>query len=216
MRESLERKKKRLQSIIRLLDKYYPGAHCALTHSNPLELLIATILSAQCTDERVNQVTPKLFAQFPDVKSYAQADLLQLEMLIRPTGFYKNKAKNIKMCCQMLLAEFGGEIPQNIDDLVRLPGVGRKTANVVLGNAFNIASGVVVDTHVRRISNRLGLVREMNPEKVEQSLNDLVPRKQWVMFSHWLIFHGRQVCKARKPQCATCFLEKHCPQGEGS
>jgi len=175
-------------------------------------LLIATILSAQCTDERVNIVTETLFRKYPTPKDYAEADIKELEEDVRTTGFFRNKAKNIKACCQALVERHGSLVPEDLDQLVALAGVGRKTANVVLGNAFNIASGVVVDTHVTRLSNRLGLVKGSNAEILERELNELVPQEHWVMFSHWLISHGRAVCKARKAQCEKCFVEQLCPQ----
>lgn len=201
-----------VQETIRLLEKYYPSAHCALNFTNPLELLIATILSAQCTDERVNQVTPKLFARYKSAQDYAEANLSEIEEQIRSTGFYKNKAKSIKECCQRLVQEHGGGVPQRLEDLVQLKGVGRKTANVVLGNAFGIPSGVVVDTHVTRLSHRLGLSRAKTAEKIEEDLLKIIPQEKWILFSHLLIFHGRQVCKARKPRCEVCFLFELCPR----
>jgi endonuclease-3 len=185
---------------------------CALNYSTAEELLIATILSAQCTDERVNQVTESLFKKYPSLQSFAEAKLEDLEVDIRPTGFYKNKAKNIIHCCKTLLQEFGGQLPKTVEEMTQLGGVGRKTANVVLGNAFNIASGVVVDTHVTRLSNRLGWVKGRDAVKIEMQLNELVPKKYWVVFPHWMITHGRAVCKARKPRCEECFLEELCPK----
>lgn len=208
----LEAKKKKTKEIIRLLKKYYPDAHCALNFETPLELLIATILSAQCTDERVNIVTSTLFKEFPRLEDYAERPVQEIEAVIRSTGFYKNKAKNIQSMARALLEKHNGEVPQNLDDLVGLAGVGRKTANVVMGNAFNIATGVVVDTHVKRLSGRLGLAKEKTPEKIELELQEIVPEKDWIMFSHWLIWHGRKICKARKPQCMTCFLDEICPK----
>lgn len=198
--------------IIRKFQRYYPDAHCALDHKNPFELLIATILSAQCTDERVNMVTPNLFKTYPNPQKMGEASVEKIEEIIRSTGFYKNKAKNIKACSQKLVQEYGGEVPQSIDELTGLPGVGRKTANVVLGNAFNISSGVVVDTHVTRLSNRFGLVKGHDAVKIENVLNKIVPQEHWIVFSHWLIHHGRQICKARKPDCAHCFLQDQCPK----
>lgn len=202
----------RFSTGLKLLKKYYPEAHCALNHRNPFELLVATILSAQCTDERVNMVTPHLFDQFPTPEKMAKASLPQLEQLIRSTGFYKNKAKNLKQASIDLVSQHGGKIPQNLEALVALAGVGRKTANVVLGNAFNIASGVVVDTHVSRLSQRLGWTRQTTPEKIEKDLMKLCPEKDWVMLSHYLISHGRSVCKARSPQCQKCFLAGSSPR----
>ena len=201
-----------VQEVIALLKRYYPDAHCALNFSTPYELLIATILSAQCTDERVNMVTPELFKHFPDARAMAAADVLQIEKLIRSTGFYKNKAKNIKSCCQSLVENHDAEIPKNLEALVVLAGVGRKTANVVLGNAFGIISGIVVDTHVSRLSYRLGWTKSDNAVVIERELEKYVETKDWIMLSHWLIAHGRKVCKARKPDCANCFLFEHCPK----
>lgn len=198
--------------IVSLLKRYYPDAHCALNHKNPFELLIATILSAQCTDERVNQVTPNLFKKFPNPKKMANAELIELEHLIRSTGFYHNKAKNINLCSRKLVEEFQGEIPLTVEELVLLPGVGRKTANVVLGNAFHIASGVVVDTHVSRLSYRFGWTMESDPIKIEKKLMKIIEKKDWIMISHWMIFHGRSICKARTPKCHQCFLFDLCPQ----
>jgi endonuclease-3 len=174
--------------------------------------LIATILSAQCTDERVNIVTQELFRAYPDAKAMARADVGDLEQLVKSTGFFKNKAKNIKAASEKLVREYPDGLPKTIDELTHLPGVGRKTANVVLGNAFAIASGVVVDTHVTRLSNRLGLVKGEDAVKIAKELEQLIDQSDWIMFSHWLITHGRTVCKARKPQCSTCFLYEHCPQ----
>lgn len=197
---------------IALFKRYYPDAHCALNHRNPFELLVATVLSAQCTDERVNMVTPALFEKFPTPQAMAKAKLSELEALIRSTGFYKNKAKNLKSCAQDLVSKYKGKIPQDLEALVELAGVGRKTANVVLGNAFDIASGIVVDTHVSRLSNRLGWVKTDNAVLIEKQLCKEVPEEDWIMLSHYLISHGRAVCKARKPDCAHCFLEETCPK----
>lgn len=205
-------KEKQAKDIIRILRRTYPDAHCALNHANPFELLIATILSAQCTDERVNIVTADLFRNFRTPQDFVDLPQEELEEHIRSTGFFRNKAKNIKAACERIVNEYGGEVPQNMDDLLTLGGVARKTANVVLGNAFGIASGVVVDTHVKRLSNRLGLTKQKDPVKIEKDLEKLVPKKDWVMFSHWLIYHGRQVCNARKPDCDNCVLEKICPK----
>ncbi len=203
---------KHARRLIRLLQEHYPDPQCALTHENALQLLVATILSAQCTDVRVNMVTPALFARFPDAPALANAPLPELEKLIQSTGFFRNKAKNIKAACQAIVAEHGGELPQELDALVKLPGVGRKTANVVLGSGFGIPSGVVVDTHVGRLSIRLGLTKQTDPVKVEHELNALVPQDHWIDFSHELILHGRAVCDARKPRCEACVLLPHCPQ----
>lgn len=198
--------------IVSLLRRYYPDAHCALHHENPFQLLVATILSAQCTDERVNMVTPALFKKFPTPQKMAKAPVEQIEDLIKSINFFRNKAKNLKACAQTLVELHGGEIPRTLEEMVLLAGVGRKTANVVLGNAFNIASGVVVDTHVARLSGRLGWVREEDPVKIERALMKLIPEKDWVLLPHLLISHGRTICKARKPQCDKCFLESECPK----
>jgi endonuclease-3 len=206
------KKQQHVSEVIDLFKRYYPKPKCALNYSTAEELLIATILSAQCTDERVNQVTESLFKKYPSLQSFAEAKLEDLEVDIRPTGFYKNKAKNIIHCCKTLLQEFGGQLPKTVEEMTQLGGVGRKTANVVLGNAFNIASGVVVDTHVTRLSNRLGWVKGRDAVKIEMQLNELVPKKYWVVFPHWMITHGRAVCKARKPRCEECFLEELCPK----
>ena len=194
------------------LKKQYPDAHCALNFKNPFELLIATILSAQCTDERVNIVTQELFKKFPDAKSMAQAEILQIETLIKSAGFYHNKAKNIKLCSQMLESKHAGIVPKTMEQLYELPGVGRKTANVVLGNAYNISSGVVVDTHVIRLANRMGWLKGSDAVKIEQKLNRFFPQDEWIMLSHYLIAHGRALCKARNPACEKCFLLSSCPQ----
>jgi endonuclease-3 len=203
--------KQRTRKIIRLLRKQYPEAHCSLNHSSPLELLIATILSAQCTDERVNIVTSDLFRKYRSAPDYLNAPLEELEQDIRSTGFFHNKAKSIQGTCRMIIERFEGRVPDRFEDLLELPGVARKTANVVMGNAFGVASGVVVDTHVSRLSQRLGLSGHENPEKIERDLIELVPKKDWVDFSHLLIYHGRNVCKARLPQCSECVLERLCP-----
>ncbi|MCW5958690.1 MAG: endonuclease III [Pyrinomonadaceae bacterium] len=194
------------------MKKEYPDAHCALNHTNPFELLVATILSAQCTDERVNIVTATLFRKYRGPKDYLDVPQEELEKDIHSTGFFRNKAKNIQGACEKIIEMFGGEIPQTMEEILKLNGVARKTANVVLGNAFGIASGVVVDTHVSRLSQRLGLTKEKTPEKIELDLQKLVPKEEWVMFPHWIIFHGRQVCKARKPLCSECVLEDICPK----
>ena len=211
-RETNTAKAARLKKIIAGLKKAYPDAHCELDHSNPLELLVATILSAQCTDKRVNLVTADLFKKYPTAADYARAPLPELEQAIRTTGFFRNKAKSIKACCQALVEKHGGQVPRTMAALVELGGVGRKTANVVLGNAFNINSGVVVDTHVARLSHRLGLTKETAPEKIEQDLMALVPQEQWAMLSHWLIWHGRRRCFARNPDCTNCEIKSLCPR----
>ncbi|HMO81728.1 MAG TPA: endonuclease III [Pyrinomonadaceae bacterium] len=204
-------RKKQAAEIIKRLKKEYPDAHCALDHTNAFELLIATILSAQCTDERVNIVTATLFRKYPTPQDFINVSQSELEKDIHSTGFFRNKAKNIKAACRRIVEVFGGEVPQTMEDLLSLGGVARKTANVVLGNAFGIASGVVVDTHVSRLSQRLGLTAEKTPEKIERDLQELVPRRHWVMFPHWLITHGRRVCNARKPLCTQCTLADICP-----
>lgn len=211
-KKKLQKKEAPLLETLGLFKRYYPDAHCALNHSNPYELLVATVLSAQCTDERVNMVTPALFKKYPTPQKMAKAPVEDLEFLVRSTGFYKNKAKNLKAAAQALVEDYKGQIPRDIEALVGLPGVGRKTANVVLGNAFGIASGIVVDTHVTRLSNRLGWVKTDNAIQIEKQLCQRVPEEDWVMFSHYLISHGRAVCKARKPDCTHCFLEETCPK----
>ena len=205
-------KKKHAAQIIKRLKKEYPDAHCALLHTNAFELLIATILSAQCTDVRVNIVTADLFRKYRSPQDYLNVSQEELEQDIRSTGFFRNKAKNIQAACEKIIANFGGNIPETMNELLTLNGVARKTANVVLGNAFGIASGVVVDTHVSRLSQRLGLTEETTPEKIEKDLSELVPKKDWIMFPHWLISHGRAICQARKPKCAECVLENICPK----
>ena len=200
----------RVLEIISLFKKKYPEARIALNFSSPLELLIATILSAQCTDERVNEVTKGLFIKYPTAKAFAEADLAELEQDIRPTGFFRNKAKSIKTCCRQLEQEFHGKVPNRMEELTKLAGVGRKTANVILGNAFHIP-GIVVDTHVKRVAARLGLTKQKDPYKIEQELNAIVPENEWIQFSHLLIFHGRQICKAPKPLCPICPVAKLCP-----
>jgi endonuclease-3 len=203
--------KSRVRKIVRLLTREYPDAKCSLNHSNPLELLIATILSAQCTDERVNIVTADLFRKYRNCEEYVAAPRAEIESDIRTTGFFRNKAKSIQGACAMLLEKHGGEVPQDFETLLELPGVARKTANVVVGNAFGIAAGVVVDTHVARLSQRLGLTKEKHPEKIERDLMKIVPKKDWVQLPHLLIFHGRKVCKARTPLCGECVVESLCP-----
>lgn len=210
-RESLADKKKRAAQIARILQKTYPDARCTLNSSNPLELLVATILAAQCTDERVNIVTADLFRKYPTVKDYAAVPQEELEQDIRSTGFFRNKAKALRAMAARLVAEYGGKVPQTMDELLTLPGVARKTANVVLGNAFGKNEGVVVDTHVTRVAGRLKLTDSDKPVKIEQDLMQLVPREQWTLFSHLLVFHGRAICTARKPQCAVCPVNQLCP-----
>lgn len=206
------RKVDRARQVARLLAQAYPDAQCALVHRNAFELLIATILSAQCTDERVNQVTRVLFAKYPTPQALAALPIKELEKLIQSTGFYRNKARNIRACCQKLVDEHGGQVPAEMEKLVQLPGVGRKTANVVLGTAFGIPSGIVVDTHVARIVRRLGLTRQKDPVKIEQDLMQQLPPHEWIDFSHRLIWHGRKVCKARRPLCDQCVLASLCPK----
>lgn len=203
---------KSLAAILDLLDALYPDARCSLDHSTPLQLLVATILSAQCTDERVNQVTPKLFEKYPSAASYAEAPLEELEADIRTTGFFRNKARSIQGCCRILRDQYEGKVPADLDLLVQFPGIGRKTANVILGNAYGIP-GIVVDTHVGRVSQRIGLTRSRYPEKIEQDLMAIIPRERWTHFCHQLIAHGRQLCLARSPKCGRCPLRPHCDFG---
>ncbi len=212
LKEDAATLKKRAGRVYRKLLTMYPDATCALRHRNAFELLIATILSAQCTDARVNMVTPALFKRFPTPQAMAEADQTELETLIKSTGFYRNKAKNIKGAAQTIVERFGGEVPDTMEDLLHLPGVARKTANVVLGNAFNKNEGVVVDTHIGRLSNRLGFTRHKDPRKIEKDLIELFPRESWTMLAHLLIYHGRQICMARKPRCEECPLNKDCPK----
>ncbi len=214
IKESLTHKKQRASLIINELKKLYPHAHCALHHRNPYELLVATILSAQCTDVRVNLVTPNLFAEFPTPAAMAGVPVEKIETLIASTGFFRNKAKSLKESAADIVSKHHGEVPQSMEALTALRGVGRKTANVVLGNAFQQNVGIVVDTHVSRLSERLHLTRHADPVKIEKDLIQLVPQNEWTLFSHWLIFHGRQICVARKPRCTQCSLLKHCPLGK--
>lgn len=208
-------KKERVKEIIRLLNETYGMEYkCYLNHENPWQLLIATMLSAQCTDERVNLVTKDLFLKYPNLKSFAECDVRELEQDIYSTGFYKNKAKNIKACAQQLLCQFEGEVPEKIEDLVSLPGVGRKTANVIRGNIFHEPS-IVVDTHVKRISKKLGLTKEEDPEKIEFDLMKVLPKEQWILYNIQIIAHGRTICKAQKPNCVVCPLKPVCPLGKG-
>ncbi len=203
--------KKRVQEIIYILGKKYPGATTALRHKNPLGLLVSTILSAQCTDKRVNLVTTELFKKYRTADDYANADLKKFEQEIRSTGFYKNKAKNIKNCCTILVEKFNSKVPETMDELLLLPGVARKTANIVLGHGFGIAEGIAVDTHVRRVAQRLGLSGKEDPNKIEQDLMKIVPEKGWIGISDLLILHGRETCTARKPRCNECVLNGLCP-----
>jgi len=209
--ESMTDKKTRAGKILKLLRKHYPEAGCSLNFKTTHQLMVATILSAQCTDERVNMVTPGLFLKYPDIESFAEADLSELKKDIYTTGFYSNKAKAIKKSARQLLSDFGGKIPKTLDQLVKLQGVGRKTGSVILGVGFGLAEGVVVDTHVGRISRLLGFSREKTPEKVERNLMKVISRKDWIDYSHLLIFHGRALCIARRPDCPACFLKNLCP-----
>jgi endonuclease-3 len=197
--------------ILRRLTELYPEPECALVHQSPLQLLVATILSAQCTDERVNQITPALFARYADAVAFATADPAELQKLIKPTGFFRSKARNIIRCCQQLVSQHGGVVPATMEELVPLAGIGRKTANVILGNAFGLP-GISVDTHVTRLSYRLGLTQYKNPVKIERDLMALIPRRHWTHFGHILIYHGRLVCHARSPQCSSCRLARLCPR----
>ena len=211
-RESFADTRTRAAKIIATLKRTYPDAHCELNYSNPLELLIATILSAQCSDKQVNLVTAELFRKYLSAAGFANASQEELESAIKRIGLFRNKAKNIRACCRKLVERHGGQVPDSMAALVDLDGVGRKTANVVLGNAFNVDCGVVVDTHVARLSRRLGLTRETTPEKIEQALMNLAPQADWTMLSHLLIWHGRRRCGARSPDCAGCELQSLCPR----
>jgi endonuclease-3 len=211
MRETRAEKKARTEQIIKLLKRAHPDAKCALNHSNAFELLVATILSAQCTDERVNKVTADLFRKYRGPKDYLKVRDTELQEDVKTTGFFRNKTKSIQGACAMLVDEFKSEVPKTMDELLKLPGVARKTANVVLGVAYGIAAGIVVDTHVGRLSHRLALTKQKDAVKIEQDLMELVPKKDWITFSHLLIFHGRRVCKARRPLCEECVVEKLCP-----
>jgi endonuclease III len=207
-------KKQRALEVLVRLTRLYPDATCSLNYSTPVQLLVATILSAQCTDERVNKVTPTLFARFPDAKSMAEADIAEIEDLVRTTGFFRNKAKNIQGACRMIVKDFNSQVPARMDDLLKLPGVARKTANVVLAHAFGINAGVTVDTHVTRLSNRLGFTKHEDPIRIERDLMKLLPQHDWENWSIRLIYHGRAVCKARKPACEACELAPLCPTGK--
>lgn len=204
-------KKTHILNIIRILEKEHPDAKIALEYANPFELLIATILSAQCTDKIVNIVTKKLFKKYKTPKDYVDVDIKELEEDIKSTGFYRNKAKNIKKCCQLLIEKFNSRIPRTMDEILELPGVARKTANIVLANAYGVVEGIAVDTHVRRLAKRLGLTENENPEKIEKDLMEIVPNAQWMRITDLLISHGRRVCSAKKPKCETCVLNKICP-----
>lgn len=204
----------RVAAILAVLDRLYPAAECALHFDGPFQLLAATILSAQCTDEQVNKVTPALFARYPDAAALALANPAELEEIIRPTGFFRNKAKSLLGMARGLVERHAGQVPADLDQLVKLPGVGRKTANVVLGNAFGIP-GITVDTHLGRVARRLGLSDQEDPVKVELALMEIIPRQRWTLFSHQMIWHGRRLCQARKPLCGQCDLLPHCPHGQG-
>ncbi|WP_334935263.1 endonuclease III [Nostoc sp.] len=209
-RKSLSKKQRAIEILARL-KRLYPDATCSLNYSTPIQLLVATILSAQCTDERVNKVTPVLFGRFPDAESLAIADLVELESLVRSTGFYRNKAKNIQAACRMIVTEFNSVVPNQMEQLLKLPGVARKTANVVLAHAYGINAGVTVDTHVKRLSGRLGLTEAKDPVRIEQDLMGLLPQPDWENWSIGLIYHGRAICKARSPVCIACELADLCP-----
>lgn len=208
--ESFDTKTRRLK-IIEMLETEYQDAETSLKYNNPLELLVATILSAQCTDSRVNIVTKSLFKKYRNAEDYAKADLKKLEEDIRSTGFYRNKARNIKKSCQILIEKFNSQVPKTMEELLGLPGVARKTANIVLSNAYGIIEGIAVDTHVRRLAKRLGFSEHTNPNKIEKDLMNIVPRDKWMRFTDLLIFHGRKICAARKPKCGICILNKLCP-----
>jgi endonuclease III len=210
-RETANARVARTRKILAGLQAAYPDAHCELNFGNSLQLLIATMLSAQCTDKQVNLVTADLFKKYRRAKDFADADLAELEQAVKTTGFFRNKAKNIQACCRALMETHDGKVPRTMAELTALDGVGRKTANVVLGNAFSINVGIVVDTHVTRLASRLGLTQQSDAVKIEQDLMTLVPREQWTLFSHWLIWHGRRRCGARKPDCAGCEIAKLCP-----
>jgi endonuclease-3 len=199
--------------ILKLLDQHYPDAHCTLDFTNPLELLVATVLSAQCTDAKVNQVTPPVFKKYPSAVAYAAAPLADLETAFHATGFFRQKAKSVQGICQALVENHGGQVPASLEELVKLPGIGRKTANVILGNAFNIP-GITVDTHLGRVSQRLGLTPNKDPVKIEFDLMPLVPKERWTKFSHQIIWHGRRICTAPKPQCPVCPLRPYCDYGQ--
>ena len=206
--------RERVAQLVEVLPEVYPGAHCELDYKNPLQLLIATILSAQCTDKRVNMVTPALFKKYKTATDYAKAPQAELESAIKSTGFFRNKTKSIRAATSTIVEKFGGKVPSTMEELRELPGVGRKTANVVLGNAFDKNEGIVVDTHVARLSQRLGLTKEKDAEKIERDLMKLVPHQHWTNWSHWLIWHGRRRCYSRKPDCSNCEIFRLCPSGK--
>jgi len=207
----MEPAKERIGKIIKLLRRRYPRSRTALEFRSPLQILVATILAAQCTDQKVNQITPALFRKYPTAEAFAAADRAELEAVIRPTGFFRNKAKSIIGATRKIVEEFGGRVPANMADLVTLPGVARKTANIVLSSGYGIAEGIAVDTHVKRLSGRLGLSRQLDPEKIEKDLLKLVPKKDWLDFNYMVVNHGRKICQARKPRCPECVLQKLCP-----
>ena len=213
-KESVSQKKQRTKKVVDLLKRYHPEAHCSLRYSSSFQLLVATILSAQCTDERVNRVTKTLFKKYPDAEAFSKARLKELEKEIYSTGFFRSKAQKIREASRKIQKNFNAEVPSHLDELLTLDGVGRKTAHVILGTAFGIESGVVVDTHVRRLSRRLNFTDSKNPQKIEEHLCSLLPRTDWIYFSHALIHHGREVCKARVPRCSVCFLQDLCPKKE--
>lgn len=206
--------KERIGEIIRRLRKAYPQSRTALHFETPLQLLVATILAAQCTDEKVNQVTPLLFKKYPTAKALAEADQSEVEAIIRPTGFFRNKARSIIAAAKKIVSDFGGKVPETMEALVTLPGVARKTANIVLSSAYRKAEGIAVDTHVRRLSGRLGLSRHQDPNKIEQDLMALVPKREWLDFNYMLVDHGRKICQAKKPLCGQCFLQDLCPSSQ--
>lgn len=203
--------RERIGEVIRVLRREYPRSRTALHHETPLQILVATILAAQCTDERVNQITPPLFRRYPTAEAFAKADRTELEAEVRPTGFFRNKAKSIIGAARKIVADFGGQVPAKMADLITLPGVARKTANIVLSSGYGIAEGIAVDTHVKRLSGRLGLSRQRDPDKIERDLMKLVPKKDWLDFNYMLVNHGRKVCQARKPRCPECPLRNLCP-----
>jgi endonuclease-3 len=211
--EALQAKVAKVNFLARELDREFPDAKCALIHDTPEQLLFATILSAQCTDERVNKTTPELFAKWPDSKALAKAKVADVEKVIKSINFFRNKAKSLVGAAQMIQGRYKGELPRTIEELTELPGVGRKTANVLLGESFNLPFGIVVDTHVRRLTNLVGLTEQQDPVKIEQELMEFVPKEHWTKFSHWLILHGRKTCIARRPKCGECVVRSHCEFG---
>lgn len=214
LREKMVNEKERIKKIIEILRENYPNSRTALNYKNPLQLLVATILSAQCTDVKVNQVTPSLFEKYPTAADLARADREELEKIIRPTGFYRNKAKSIKQAAAVIEKDFSGKIPDTMEELITLPGVARKTANIILSSVFRKAEGIAVDTHVKRLAGRLGLSHEKNPDKIEKDLMKLIPREDWLDFNYMLVNHGRKICQAKKPKCSQCVLRQLCPSAE--